>query len=111
MGIGSYKGTQDYRFVIVPAQGKVKRIQTKNGSKARIRISVKPQKGVSGYQYAWRLKGKKTWNATSSTGKVKVVKKLKKGKRYQVRVRAFKKIDGKKWYGKWSTVKYIRTKK
>lgn len=112
VGVGSYKGTVTYHFIIVPAKGAISKLQTKkNGRKASIRIAVKAQKGVSGYQYAWRQVGKKKWSTATYQGKVRIVKKLKKGKRYQVRVRAYKTIDGKKWYGAWSKNKSIRTKK
>lgn len=70
---------------------------------------------VSGYQVQYALdkkfkksakvktlaKSKKSWKAT----------KLKAKKRYYVRVRAYYKLDGKKYYGKWSTVKSVKTKR
>lgn len=70
---------------------------------------------VTGYQVQYALdkkfkksakvktlsKSKKTWKAT----------KLKAKKRYYVRVRAYYKVSGKKYYGKWSTVKSVVTKK
>jgi hypothetical protein len=39
------------------------------------------------------------------------VKKLKAGKKYFVKVRAFKKVGNKKIYGKYSTVKKVIVKK
>lgn len=43
---------------------------------------------------------------TAGKKKIKVtVKKLKKGKKYQFRVRSYVKVDGQKYYGKWSKVK------
>lgn len=70
---------------------------------------------VTGYQVQYALdkkfkkavktktlsKGKKAWKAT----------KLKAKKRYYVRVRAYYKAEGKKYYGKWSSVKSVVTKK
>ena len=112
VGVGSYKGTVTYQYIIVPAKAGISKLQTKkSGSRSIIRIAVKPQKSVSGYQYAWRQAGKKKWSSTAYQGKVRVIKKLKPGKRYQVRIRAYKTIDGKKWYGSWSKIKSIRTKK
>lgn len=111
VGVGAYKGTMTCRFIIIPAKAKISKLQTKKEKrKASIRIAVSRQKGVSGYQYSWRLSGKK-WAKTSYRGNVRIIKKLKKGKVYQVRVRAYKKIDGKTYYGTWSKVKKIRTKK
>lgn len=112
VGVGSYKGTVTYHFIIVPAKGVISKLQTKKtGRKASIRIAVKPQKGVSGYQYAWRQVGKIKWSAATYQGKARIVKKLKPGKKYQVRIRAYKTIDGKKFYGAWSKNKMIRTKR
>ena len=42
---------------------------------------------------------------------VVIVKKLKAGKKYFVKVRAFKKVGNKKIYGKYSTVKKVIVKK
>ena len=41
----------------------------------------------------------------------KTITGLKKGKTYYFRVRAYKKENGKKYYGSWSNVKKITIKK
>lgn len=70
--------------------------------------------GAKGYQitYATNSKftrGKKVVNTTKRT---KTIQKLKKGKTYYVRVRAYKKDStGRKVYGKYSTVKKIKITK
>lgn len=68
-------------------------------------------KNVSGYQVQYRIKGKK-WNTLkkSTTANKVVSKKLKKGKQYVFRVRTIKKINGKKYYGKWATSKAKKCK-
>ncbi len=38
------------------------------------------------------------------------VKKLASGKTYSVKVRAWKKVNGKKYYGKWSKAKKVTVK-
>ena len=108
VGIGSYSGYSKHYFIIVPAKAKI--AKAKNNAAKSIRIQVVKQKGVSGYQYAWRVKGK-TWKKSSVNKNVRIVKNLKKGKTYQVKVRVYKKINGKNWYGKWSTVKNVKVKK
>jgi uncharacterized repeat protein (TIGR02543 family) len=73
--------------------------------KKQIKITWKKSatKGVSGYEVQYRVVGQK-WvtkkagvNATSLT-----IKKLKPGKSYEVRVRAYTKSGGKTAYGAWS---------
>lgn len=51
--------------------------------------------------------GKKSYK-TSSVSKTM---KLKAGKKYYVRVRAYKKVKGKTKYGKWSSIKNVTVKK
>lgn len=70
---------------------------------------------VSGYQvqYALDKKFKKSPKIkTLSKGKKSLtVKKLKAKKRYYVRVRAYYRQDGQKYYGKWSPARSVVTKK
>ncbi len=42
---------------------------------------------------------------------MKTITGLKKGKTYYVRVRAYQKADGRKYYGNWSKVKKVKIKK
>jgi hypothetical protein len=62
---------------------------------------------VAGYQIQYREKGKSKWKTkTVSASKSKLaLKKLKKGKRYQLRVRAYIVSSGVKYYGSWSNLK------
>ena len=110
-GIGSYKGNINRYFVITPAQAKIQKVKSKKkGRKASLRVVAFAQKGVGGYEFSWRQVGKK-WKSARSKGKARTIVKLKKGKRYQVRVRTFKKINGKLCYGAWSKVRTVKTKR
>jgi uncharacterized repeat protein (TIGR02543 family) len=67
---------------------------------------------VTKYQLQYRVKGVKKWKAknftvkyTGATTAKVTVKKLKKGKRYQFRVRAWKTVGAKKYYAPWSAMK------
>lgn len=95
---------EDGYFIIAPAKGSVKYL---TAGKRKIKVTVKNQKasGVTGYQISYRVKGTKKWKYVSSFKNVRTVKKLKKGRRYQFRVRSYVKVDGQKYYGKWSKVK------
>ena len=92
--------------------------KTKNTlKKGKNQITVKLKKKVKyadGYQIKYSTDKKlkkavknKTVNANKSSLKIK---KLKSGKKYYVRVRAYKIINGKKIYGKWSTISNVKTK-
>lgn len=92
---------------------KVKNIKTK-----KIRIRIKKIKNATGYKIkistTKKFKKKKTKTITLKNKK-KVIrytfKKAKKGKTYYVKARAYKKINGKKVYAKWSKIKKVKIKK
>ena len=70
--------------------------------------------GVSAYQVQIATnkkfsKNKKTFKVSKKSTKVKI-KKLKAKKVYYLRVRSYKKVNGKKVYSKWSTVRKVKTK-
>ena len=70
---------------------------------------------VSGYQIQVATdkkfkKNKKTVTVAKQNASKKAVKKLKAKKKYFVRVRAYKTVNGKKSYGKWSKIKTVKTK-
>lgn len=96
-------------FKIIPAKASISKL--KNGKKS-FKVTIKSQKsaGVSGYQISYSLKKNKKFKSTTTTKTSKTVKKLKSKKTYYVKVRAYKKIDGKKYYGAYSKIKKIKTK-
>lgn len=100
---GYYEGSLSDSFYIVPQQAVIKSVTPKKKS---LVVKVKSQKasGVSKYQIQYRKVGTKKWTSkTFSSKKSKfTLKKLKKGKKYQVRVRAYANVVG---YGKMSKVK------
>ena len=70
---------------------------------------------VSGYQIQVATdkkfkKNKKTVTVAKQNASKKTVKKLKAKKKYFVRVRVYKTVNGKKSYGKWSKIKSVKTK-
>ncbi len=70
---------------------------------------------VSGYQIQVATdkkfkKNKKTVIVAKQNASKKTVKKLKAKKKYFVRVRGYKTVNGKKSYGKWSKIKSVKTK-
>ena len=114
-----------FRLIPVPApsSGSTKKVSVKatkikklRSSKTKITVIYNKVKGVSGYQVQLAKdkkfkKGRKSVWAKKAKVTKKTVKKLKPNKKYYVRVRAFKTVNGKKHYSKWSKYKTIKTKK
>ena len=40
----------------------------------------------------------------------RTIRKLKRGKKYYVRVRTYKKVNGKNYYSAWSKARYVEIK-
>ncbi|MCR5666504.1 MAG: fibronectin type III domain-containing protein [Eubacterium sp.] len=104
-GKGDYEFTRKLTFQIVPAKAKITSL--KAGKKnLTVTLAKKPAKlGAAKYQVQYKKKGASKWKSVKITTKTKVLKKLKAGKKYKVRVRAFKKVGSKTYYGAWSKVK------
>lgn len=96
--------------VVKPKKTAIKKLKT---SKKTITVTWK-KVSASGYQiqYSTSSKFKKAKSVTVKGSKKisKKISKLKKGKKYYVRVRAYKTVNGKKVYGSWSTKKSITVK-
>ncbi len=101
--------------------GKAKLSKLKTGKK-KFKATWKAVKGVDGYQIQYctskkfkkRVKGKKQIlkkkTIKKQSTKKKTIKKLKSKKTYYVRIRAYKIINNKKIYSKWSAKKKIKVK-
>ena len=111
-GIQQQEQTPDNTTDTVGKINKIKGLAVKNQKKLKVKATWKKLTNVSGYQiqYAPNKKFKKAKSKTVKSTSV-TIKKLKKKKTYFVRVRAYKLVDGKKVYGKWSVVKKVKIKK
>ena len=112
-GIGRFTGTKTVSFYIVPKKVSIKSLKAVGNKK--LKLTWKRNKTASGYQIQLAFnkkftKGIKNVNISKNSTTSKTVGKLKKGKWYYVRIRAYKKVGGKKYYGKYSTIKRIRVK-
>jgi hypothetical protein len=69
--------------------------------------------GADGYQIQYAQNKKFTGAKVKNVKNVSkvVLKKLKAGKKYYIRVRAYANVNGKKVYSKYSAVKTVKTKK
>ncbi len=109
-----YSGTLTKTFKIKPKKQTLSSVKSKKSK--QITIKWKRDANVSGYQlqYSTDKKFKKnTKSVTISKNKTtsKTISKLKSKKKYYVRIRAYKTIDGKKVYGAWAGAKSVTTKK
>ena len=108
---GKYEGTKKLTFTIKPKAVTLSKVTA--GSK-QLTVTWKTVSGATGYevQYSTSSKFKNAKTATVSKGSSKktTIKKLTKGKKYYVKVRAYKTVDGKKIYGAWSEVKNVKVK-
>lgn len=98
-GKGNYKGTVSKNFKIVkPKVSKVTSLKAKSTAKKKLTVSWKKVSGVSGYKITYSLnksfkKGSKYGTKTvyvKASAKSKVLTKLKSGKKYYVKVEAYK---------------------
>lgn len=102
----------EYEEPIPPARANIKKLQSK---KKKVVVLWNTVSDARGYQVQLATdkkfrKNKKSYSIGNQKANKKTVKKLKAKKKYFVRVRAFKVVDGKKSYGKWSKVKSVKTK-
>ena len=108
-GKGNYTGSVKKTFYIVPK--KVSTPTLKAGKKS-ITVKYKKVTGASGYQIAYQKSGSKSWTYTtvSSKSASKTLTKLTSKKNYRVKVRAYKTVSGKKYYGAYSATKTVKVK-
>lgn len=96
--------------IIIAKAAKPAKIKVKSKSK-KLSVSWSKVKGVTGYQVVYKLKGASKYKTMKTTTALKVTsKKLKKGKKYTVKVRPYTIIKGKKIYGKYSKAVTVRCK-
>lgn len=124
---GWYAGTTAYDFaapvtadLTITAKwakvsvSKAKLSSAKNSKKKTLVVKAKKTSGAAGYEYiiATDKKFKKNVKKSTTTKTSVTFKKLKKGKTYYVKVRAYKKDSANsKVYGSYSAVKKVKIKK
>jgi hypothetical protein len=109
-GKGRYSAKVTASVLVNPVKTKVTKATAGKG-KVTVKWKKIAKSQVTKYQVAYRVKGDKSWKTKTvkASASSLAVKKLKKGKAYQVRVRAYKKIasgaSNGTYYGAWSSVK------
>ena len=104
--------TTSAKAVSKPKSSKFKKVKA---AKKAVSVEWKKVIGVKGYQVQVATdkkfkKNKKTVNIKKQKTTKTTVKKLKAKKKYYVRIRTYKIVNGKKVYSSWSKVKSVKTK-
>ena len=90
---------------------KAKIVSVKSVSEKGIKITWNKVRTAKGYQIKYSTKKNMTVAKTVTSGALsKKITKLKSGKRYYFKVRAYKSADGSRIYGGWSSVKSVKVK-
>ena len=110
---GIFFGSKTANFIIKPKKPTQKKLKSK--SKKQLNVSWKKDKNVSGYEIKYSTSSKFTRKTTKTVKAGKkstgvTVKKLKSRKKYYVKLRSYKTINGKKYYSSYSSTKSIKTK-
>ena len=84
----------------------------KSSKKGQVKISWKKVEGAEGYviQYATKasFKGKKTVTVKSGKATGRTIRKLKRGRKYYFRIRAYRMADGERIYTSFSAKKIVK---
>lgn len=90
---------------------KAKIVSVKSVSKKGVKITWNKVRTAKGYQIKYSTKKNMTVAKTVTSGALsKKITKLKSGKRYYFKVRAYKTADGSRIYGGWSSTKSVKVK-
>ena len=111
-GKGSYTGTITKTFKINPAKQEIQKLTAKSEA---FFVDWAQKGSATGYeiQYATNSKFTSAKKVTITNNKTdtKTITKLSGKKKYYVRVRSYTTVKGTKYYGAWSSVKNVTTKK
>lgn len=112
---GNYKtASRKITVTVNPAKVKLTTVKAVRGKKASIRWKKNSLAGGYQIQYCTSRKfgkGKKTVKTVGAKKTTKMLSKLKKGRKYYIRVRCYKKVSKKIYYSGWSNVKMVKVNK
>jgi len=105
VGFGDYDGMATVTFKIIPKKVTLSKLKAGENT---LTVQWKKGKSIDGYEIEYSLKKNFKNAKTMKVSKAKTtsakLKKLKSGKTYYVRIRAYKEVKGKKYYSRWSKV-------
>ncbi len=104
--IGSYEGAYANRYA------KYSYIKTLKAGKRQLKVTMGKASGTTGYQVVYAtnksFRGQKYYTNNGASKVKRNITKLKSGKRYYVKVRAYKQVKGVKYYGPYSKVRSLK---
>lgn len=101
-GKGNYVGTINKYFNIYPTKIAIKKFKVSGNS---IRVYYYAPAGGVKYQVAYKQSGNKTYKYVKTSKTNYVAKYLKYHRKYYFKVRPYKVVNGKTYYGVWSSIK------
>jgi hypothetical protein len=106
IGKGKYTGTKTITFKIIPQKASVSKVVAGKGQLKVTWKKVSAVQKVTKYEVRYKVKGTAKWQTKTVSAKSAslTIKKLKKGKAYQVQVRSYKTVNKAKYYSEWSKV-------
>jgi len=105
--------TKKITIKVIPKKATLSSV--KSSTKKKATVTLKKDSMATGYQIQYSTSssfksGNKTKSITKNTTVKKTLTGLESGKKYYVRVRSYKTIDGRKEYGSWSTKSSVKVK-
>jgi hypothetical protein len=103
---GSFEGTLTKTFTIKPATPSIKYIKATGHVKLTVTMAKTAKKyGATGFQIAYKQSTTSKWIYAKFTTQTKKTTTLFKNKKYQMKVRTYKVVNGVTYYSAWSTLK------
>jgi hypothetical protein len=111
-GKGKYSDTKTLTFIIIPKAVTLSSVKSANTKTVTVKWKKNTQ--ATGYELLYSTSSKfgsaQKLTVTKNSTVTKTLSNLTKGKTYYVKVRAYKTVDGKKYYGSYSAVKSVKCK-
>ena len=89
-------------------------VKATSTAKGKLKVTYAKDTSATGYEVVYstssKLTNAKTFDAKGAGKVTCTFSGLKSGKTYYVRIRPYKVVDGKKYYGIWSAVKSVKVK-
>lgn len=100
---------------VVKHMAPLKKLSVKALKKGKVRVKFQKAPHAKGYEIQYSAKKSRGFKNIKTTTSAKPLvlqsKKLKKGKTYYLRARAYKVVKGKKFYGKYTPVKKVKIRR